>query len=254
MIQVNLLPPEYRAAAGTPVARFVAIVAGVVLVIGASCAFAYTHFIQLAKVREVKALREEEAASKEIQKERSLALQREIGEYEERRRAIQTINRNRVLWSRKLDQFFDIVYCSSVIEHVTLSKKDVWSEWSGRRFREAARVRQAEFAREIRRLGKRFFVQTPYRHFPIEPHSWLPFAAWLPRWALIPTLRLANVAWVTQPVPDWHLLDRGEMQALFGDARREGRDAAAVGAAALMTLGVVGALAATAFGVIVMTS
>jgi SAM-dependent methyltransferase len=117
------------------------------------------------------------------------------------------------------DQFFDIVYCSSVIEHVTLSKKDVWSEWSGRRFREAARVRQAEFAREIRRLGKRFFVQTPYRHFPIEPHSWLPFAAWLPRWALIPTLRLANVAWVTRPVPDWHLLDRGEMQALFGDAR-----------------------------------
>jgi cell division protein FtsB len=109
MIQVNLLPPEYRAAAGTPVARFVAIVAGVVLVIGASCAFAYTHFIQLAKVREVKSLREEEAASKEIQKERSLALQREIGEYEERRRAIQTINRNRVLWSRKLDQFFDIV-------------------------------------------------------------------------------------------------------------------------------------------------
>jgi cell division protein FtsB len=109
MIQVNLLPPEYRAAAGTPVARFVAIVAGVVLVIGASCAFAYTHFIQLAKVREVKGLREEEAASKEIQKERSLALQREIGEYEERRRAIQTINRNRVLWSRKLDQFFDIV-------------------------------------------------------------------------------------------------------------------------------------------------
>ena len=109
MIQVNLLPPEYRAAAGTPVVRFVAIVAGVVLVIGASCAFAYTHFIQLAKVREVKGLREEEAASKEIQKERSLALQKEIDEYEQRRHAIQTINRNRVLWSRKLDQFFDIV-------------------------------------------------------------------------------------------------------------------------------------------------
>lgn len=117
------------------------------------------------------------------------------------------------------DQYFDIVYCSSVIEHVTLPKERVWDEWSGRRFRAAARERQKEFAQEIRRLGKRFFVQTPYRHFPIEPHSWLPFAAWLPRWALIPTLRVANYAWVTRPVPDWYLLDRGEMRELFGDAR-----------------------------------
>ena len=117
------------------------------------------------------------------------------------------------------DQHFDIVYCSSVIEHVTLPKGSVWDEWSGRRFREVSRLRQKEFAAEIRRLGKRFFVQTPYRHFPIEPHSWLPFAAWLPRWMLIPVLRLANYAWVTQPVPDWHLLDRGEMRELFGDAR-----------------------------------
>ena len=109
MIQVNLLPPEYRAAAGTPIARFVAIVAGVVLVVGATCAYAYTHFIQLAKVREVQGLRQEEASSKEAQKSRSLALQSEIAEYEQRRRAIQTINRNRVLWSRKLDQFFDVV-------------------------------------------------------------------------------------------------------------------------------------------------
>ena len=109
MIQVNLLPPEYRAATGTPVARFVAIVAGVVLVVGATCAYAYTHFIQLAKVREVQGLREEEAKSKESQKARSLSIQAEIAEYEQRRRAIQTINRNRVLWSRKLDQFFDVV-------------------------------------------------------------------------------------------------------------------------------------------------
>jgi hypothetical protein len=36
-------------------------------------------------------------------------LQREIEEYQQRRRAIQTINRNRVLWSKKLDQFFEVV-------------------------------------------------------------------------------------------------------------------------------------------------
>jgi cell division protein FtsB len=109
MIRVNLLPAEYRASTGTPVARFVAIVAGVVAVVGASCAYAYTHFVQLQKVREVQTLREEEATNKERQKDRSLALQREIGEYEQRRHAIQAINRNRILWSRKLDQFFDLV-------------------------------------------------------------------------------------------------------------------------------------------------
>ena len=109
MIQVNLLPPEYRRASGTPVTRFVAIVSGVVLVVGASCAYAYTHFIALAKVREVAILREDEARSKEAQRDRSLSLQREIDEYQQRRKAVQTINRNRMLWSRKLDQFFDIV-------------------------------------------------------------------------------------------------------------------------------------------------
>lgn len=109
MIQVNLLPPEYRPQAGTPVARFAAIVSGVVLVVGASCAYAYTHFVQLAKVQEVLSQREETCRSKESQRDRSLDLQKEIDEYEQRRRAIQTINRNRVLWSRKLDQFFEVV-------------------------------------------------------------------------------------------------------------------------------------------------
>ncbi len=109
MIQVNLLPPEHRPATGTPVARFAAIVTGVVLVVGASCVYAYTHFVELANVREVAALRQEEAASKEKQRDRSLALQRELEDFQQRRRAIQTINRNRILWSRKLDQFFDVV-------------------------------------------------------------------------------------------------------------------------------------------------
>jgi|SRR6185503_15698248 len=117
------------------------------------------------------------------------------------------------------DGFFDIVYCSSVIEHVTVPKQDVWHVWSGARFRSEARRRQAEFAAEIRRLGRQYFVQTPYRYFPIEPHSWLPFAGWLPRWALIPVLRLANVAWVTEPRPDWYLMTRGELVELFAEAK-----------------------------------
>ncbi len=109
MIQINLLPPEYRPRSGTPVARFVAIVAGVILIASAGGAYAYTHFIELAKVKELKDAREEERRAKEMQRDRSLALQREVSVYEKRREAIQTINRSRTLWSRKLDQFFDIV-------------------------------------------------------------------------------------------------------------------------------------------------
>ncbi|MDA1194838.1 MAG: hypothetical protein O2894_06605 [Planctomycetota bacterium] len=109
MIQINLLPPEYRPRTGTPVARFAAIVVGIVLVLSAGGAYAYTHFIELTKVRELKRSREEEVRSTEMQRDRSLRLQQEIDMYEQRRTAIQTINRSRTLWSRKLDQFFDIV-------------------------------------------------------------------------------------------------------------------------------------------------
>ncbi|MFV1958275.1 MAG: PilN domain-containing protein [Planctomycetota bacterium] len=109
MIQINLLPPEYRHRTGTPVARFVAILVGVVLTASATGVYAYTHFIELRKVQELQNVKAEEARGKEAQRDRSLALQGEIDLYEKRRSAIQTINRSRTLWSRKLDQFFDIV-------------------------------------------------------------------------------------------------------------------------------------------------
>jgi cell division protein FtsB len=87
----------------------VAILFGVVMVASATGAYAYTHFIELKNVKEVRDVKTEEAKSKEAQRDRSLALQKEIDLYKKRRTAIQTINRERTLWSRKLDQFFDIV-------------------------------------------------------------------------------------------------------------------------------------------------
>ncbi|MCW2589359.1 MAG: methyltransferase [Mycobacterium sp.] len=117
------------------------------------------------------------------------------------------------------DGYFDVVYCSSVIEHVTVPKARVWELRSGVQFRREARESQRAFAAEVRRLGRQYFVQTPYRHFPIESHSWLPFVAWLPRRALVPLLGLTNRFWVKRTSPDWYLLDRAEMASLFGDAR-----------------------------------
>jgi SAM-dependent methyltransferase len=117
------------------------------------------------------------------------------------------------------DGFFDIVYCSSVIEHVTVSKEQVWSLRSGREFRERALEHQREFAREIQRVGRQFFVQTPYRYFLIESHSWLPFIGWLPRRLVVPILEATRAFWPKKTAPDWHLLDRTQLASMFEGAQ-----------------------------------
>ena len=93
---------------------------------------------------------------------------------------------------------FDLVYCSSVIEHVPF-------------------VRRAAFAQELRRVGRGWFVQTPAYSFPIEPHALLPLAHWLPPRLRRPYWRLgATGGW-----EDISLLRRGELEALFGPAQAE---------------------------------
>jgi SAM-dependent methyltransferase len=121
------------------------------------------------------------------------------------------------------DGFFDIVFCSSVIEHVTVPKSEVWSTRSGAVFRQRAEQSQEAFAKEIRRLGKAYFVQTPNRWFPIESHTWLPFIGFAPRRLQVPAIALSNRIWIKSTNPDWHLLTAREMGALFPDAdiRRE---------------------------------
>jgi len=117
------------------------------------------------------------------------------------------------------DKYFDIVFCSSVIEHVTLSKNKIWEINSGKLFKEKSRKRQKEFAQEIIRLGKQYFVQTPHKHFIIESHSWLPFLSWLPRRLLIPVLKLTNLIWVKKTTPDWNLLNKDDMSEMFYNAK-----------------------------------
>jgi SAM-dependent methyltransferase len=96
------------------------------------------------------------------------------------------------------DRSFDLVYCSSVIEHVPPP-------------------RRAAFAAELRRVGRGWLVQTPARSFPIEPHSLLPGAHWLP-------VALRRPYWRLGAAGDWEeitLLSRKELEALFGPALPE---------------------------------
>jgi len=116
------------------------------------------------------------------------------------------------------DGYFDIVYCSSVIEHVTIPKEQVWTLTSGKEFRERALKHQHAFAREIQRVGRQFFVQTPYKWFVLESHSWLPFVSWLPRRAQLPVLKAARRFWPKTTHPDWYLLDKREFASMFEGA------------------------------------
>jgi SAM-dependent methyltransferase len=96
------------------------------------------------------------------------------------------------------DGEFELVYCSSVIEHVPPA-------------------RRAAFAREIRRVGRGWFVQTPAWSFPIEPHALLPGAHWLP-------VGLRRPYWRLGAAGEWEeisLLRRTEVEALFGPALAE---------------------------------
>ena len=61
------------------------------------------------------------------------------------------------------DGAFDVVFSNSVIEHV------------GDAFR------QERFAREVARVGRAYWVQTPNRWFPVEQHLLTPLVHWLPK-------------------------------------------------------------------------
>ena len=96
------------------------------------------------------------------------------------------------------DDEFDLVYSSSVIEHVPPARREA-------------------FAAEVRRVGRGWLVQTPARSFPIEPHALLPFAHWLPTALRRPYWHLgAAGTW-----EDISLLSRRELEALFGAALPE---------------------------------
>lgn len=117
------------------------------------------------------------------------------------------------------DGYFDIVFCSSVIEHVTVPEESLRSVTSTREFKNRAREAQRQFAQEIRRLGKHYFVQTPYRYFPIESHTWMPCViVALPRRGQIGIIDWANRWWPKPSAPDFQLLNVRELQYLFPDA------------------------------------
>lgn len=113
--------------------------------------------------------------------------------------------------SRYGDASFDVVFSNSVIEHLGPNFAD-----------------QKRMADEMRRVGKRYFVQTPNRYFPLEPHFLTPGFQFFPVDLRVWLVSNFNVGWYKK-IPDKEearrevesisLLSRGDVRRLFPAAK-----------------------------------
>jgi len=95
------------------------------------------------------------------------------------------------------DNSFDVGYSNALIEHIPVEQRP-------------------EFADELRRVARRYWVQTPNFWFPLEPHALLPAVQFLPP-------RVRRLAWRASPrqigyEESLSLLSRFALARLFDDA------------------------------------
>lgn len=104
------------------------------------------------------------------------------------------------------DNSFDIVFSNSVIEHLFTFEN------------------QKKMAKEVCRVGKYHFIQTPNYFFPIEPHFLFPGFQFLPKMLRVLLIKNFNLGHVNKKV-NWRdaknqideicLLTEGKMEQLF---------------------------------------
>jgi Methyltransferase domain len=112
------------------------------------------------------------------------------------------------------DGAFDIAFSNSVIEHV------------------GTREDQRMFAKEIGRVARSYWVQTPNRRFPIELHLMLPFIHYLPKawqrriierftvWELLVRPSESQRSfYIEHFLNEIKLLDKTDLQGLFPDSQ-----------------------------------
>ncbi len=101
------------------------------------------------------------------------------------------------------DHTFDLAFSNSVIEHIPT--------WEG----------QVRYSKELRRVGRRYFLQTPNYWFPIDPHYLFPGFQFLPgpvqRW-LHTHFDLGHIR-KTGPFEAIRLTTKSELRRLFPDGR-----------------------------------
>ncbi len=99
------------------------------------------------------------------------------------------------------DHSFDLVFSNAVIEHIL------------------GPGRQAQFAREIMRVGKSWFVTTPNYWYPFESHYHLPLVQFLPRAVQREYNRLLGTHIPKGTVQELALLSARQLRGLFPTSR-----------------------------------
>ncbi|HXV17112.1 MAG TPA: class I SAM-dependent methyltransferase [Gemmatimonadaceae bacterium] len=108
------------------------------------------------------------------------------------------------------DKSFDVVFSNSVIEHV------------------GSYADQGRMASEVMRVGRRYFVQTPNKRFPLEPHFLFPWFQYLPGSVRAQLVHRFDVGWYKKipsleaaraEVDSIQLLTRRRFAALFPGAK-----------------------------------
>lgn len=107
------------------------------------------------------------------------------------------------------DKEFDIVFSHSVIEHVGGFED------------------QRRMANEIKRVGKRYFLQTQNRFFPMETHFLVPMFQFFPVWLKVLLISHFDLGWfertpdkekATETANPIRLLNEKELRVLFPGA------------------------------------
>ncbi|MCJ8283584.1 MAG: class I SAM-dependent methyltransferase [Rivularia sp. ALOHA_DT_140] len=108
------------------------------------------------------------------------------------------------------DKEFDIVFSNSVIEHLFIYDN------------------QVKMASEIKRIGKRYFIQTPNKYFPIEPHFQFPLFQFFPLSMKVMLIRNFQLGWrkkaetkqkAVETVTEIRLLGIKELHNLFPNSK-----------------------------------
>jgi SAM-dependent methyltransferase len=94
------------------------------------------------------------------------------------------------------DQEFDIVHSNAVLEHVGSLNE------------------QCEFITEVLRVSKAFFITTPNRWFPVEPHTFIPLIHLLPKRSFRYLLNLMGDSFYAQE-KNLNLLSQKDILKLF---------------------------------------
>lgn len=100
------------------------------------------------------------------------------------------------------DKVINIAFSNSVIEHV------------------GDRNKQADFVKEIKRVSKKYFIETPNKYFPIEPHYFFPFFQFMPGKIKNILRKNFSLGWYSKGNgEEINLLSKRELMLLFPGAK-----------------------------------